>query len=306
MLLLIVELLCFVPYQRIEIIKSKQNVPHTEIIGNGYSTIIEISNSYAKFYGNSQTATGKRVDTPQIILNAVLTTLVAAAIYFLFILKKETPVSNQFDNVPETAQLQRRIDELSTENASLLKIKKQYEQFISEKNIDIRDTPELDINALTFATEEEVREAQKKYAKDMYNYVKSRLFLDFKEHGNSTSFRDEPEHISNEQLSICDKLCQSEIDEIMHSEPLTEEEKREVLTDIKSIKIVTLNILSPVNGQTKKTIEVTDDNRDLIDKWLYKEMNSVFCVEVYNEGKPQYYYVKKEQFDALKSEFDIL
>lgn len=41
-LLLIIELFFYVPYEKIEMFRSDQNVPHTEIIGNGYTSLYEI------------------------------------------------------------------------------------------------------------------------------------------------------------------------------------------------------------------------------------------------------------------------
>lgn len=99
---------------------------------------------------------------------------------------------------------------------------------------------------------------------------------------------------------IPDHLCQSGIDEITHATPLTDEEKTEVTEDIKSTKFVTLNLLSPLNGHSKQALEVTDENRDLISKWLHKETNSVFCLEVYKDGEPEYYYTTKDIFDNTK------
>jgi hypothetical protein len=78
--LIVIELFFYVPYHKIQIFVSDQNVPHTAITGSGYSTIFDIADSDVYVY---RKASGKRVDTSQIFINVSTTTIVAAAIYFL-------------------------------------------------------------------------------------------------------------------------------------------------------------------------------------------------------------------------------
>ncbi len=81
--LIIIELFFYVPYHRIQISNSEQNVPHTVIIGSGYETMdgISIRSAYTSYAGD--TRSGERVNTPQLFMNVSITTIIAAAIYFL-------------------------------------------------------------------------------------------------------------------------------------------------------------------------------------------------------------------------------
>lgn len=97
--LIIIELFFCVPYHNIQIFKSSQNVPHTEITGSGYSTIFDIADSDAYIYEHENTRSGKKVNTPQIFINISITTALSVAIYFLFIHKKKKPVGVQTGNV---------------------------------------------------------------------------------------------------------------------------------------------------------------------------------------------------------------
>ena len=81
--LIIVELFFYVPYHNIEIFVSKQNVPHTEIVGNGYTTMDDISSNNACFNEKETASSGKTVNTPQLFLNVSITTVLAIVIYFL-------------------------------------------------------------------------------------------------------------------------------------------------------------------------------------------------------------------------------
>ena len=91
---LIMELFCFVPYEKIEVFRSEQNVPHTEIIGSGYTNIVDIGKDDATVEGNAWTAIGKITDTPQLAINVSCTTLIFIAVYFLFLYKKKRPAEN--------------------------------------------------------------------------------------------------------------------------------------------------------------------------------------------------------------------
>ena len=127
-ILIVTELFFYVPYHKIQVFRSNQNVPHTEIVGSGYATMINIEWSAATFSQSSaKSNVGKRVNTPQILINVSVTTVLAVAIYFLL-----------------------------------------------KENEKIKELPVIDFNALVFCTEEEIMEAQRDYAKKIYEYVKER------------------------------------------------------------------------------------------------------------------------------------
>ena len=122
---IILELFFCVPYHKIQIFVSSQSVPHTEIVGSGYTTMLDISNDDARFRSNDYPNIGKKVNTPQLFMNVSTTTFLVVAIYFL-LQKKET----------------------------------------------IEELPVLDVNALVFCTEEQIAQAEREYARKMYEYVK--------------------------------------------------------------------------------------------------------------------------------------
>lgn len=82
-ILIITELFFCVPYHSIQIFKTNQNVPHTEIVGNGYATMEEISNDRVNMVYRDKIGSGKIVDTSQLFMNVSITTALAVAIYFL-------------------------------------------------------------------------------------------------------------------------------------------------------------------------------------------------------------------------------
>lgn len=83
--MIITEMFYYVPYERIEIFLSKENVPHTEIIGNGYDSMGVIEPNAARLRGNKKTTEGMRVNTNQLSVNLLVTTVVVFWIYLLFI-----------------------------------------------------------------------------------------------------------------------------------------------------------------------------------------------------------------------------
>ena len=136
-ILIIIELFYCVPYDNIQIFRSKQNVPHTAIVGSGYATMTEIKNdkvyvdtknSHSVSYWTSEI--GKQVNTSQLFMNISVTTILAVAIYFIFQKNK------------------------------------------MRKNKETKEIPILDINALAFADEETVKKAQREYAEKMAEYLK--------------------------------------------------------------------------------------------------------------------------------------
>lgn len=130
--LIIIELFFYVPYNNIQIFKSKQNVPHTEIIGSGYSTMADISKDDA--YLQKQTATGKIVNTQQLFINVSITTIAFVAVYLIF-------------------------------------LKSEKDKAQSEPQIDFKTLPEIDVDSLAFADEETVEKAKRKYAVDVYRHI---------------------------------------------------------------------------------------------------------------------------------------
>ena len=80
---IIAELFFYVPYHNIQMFVSRENVPHTEIIGSGYTTMdnITIDKAYVKKTFDSDT--GKIVNTSQLFLNVTITTVLAISVYFL-------------------------------------------------------------------------------------------------------------------------------------------------------------------------------------------------------------------------------
>ena len=126
--LIIIELFVYVPYHRIQIFRSEQNVPHTEIVGSGYTTMDNIKRDHAIFWSNNDiTSTGKKVNTSQLFINVSITTVLAIAIYF-----------------------------------------------IQHKKEKVKQLPLLDVNALAFADEDAIAQAQRDYAKEIYEYVKGK------------------------------------------------------------------------------------------------------------------------------------
>ena len=124
---IIVELVFCVPYHNIQMFVSRENVPHSEIIGSGYTTMYDITTDNAYVNKTFGSATGKIVNTTQIFINVSITTILAIAIYLLL-----------------------------------------------KKNEAIEEMPVIDVNTLAFATEEEVKQAQRDYARQMAEYVKKR------------------------------------------------------------------------------------------------------------------------------------
>ena len=122
---LIIELFFYVPYHNIQMFVSRENVPHTEIIGSGYTTMNDITTDNAYVKNRLSSETGKMVNTPQLFLNVSITTVLAIVIYFLL-----------------------------------------------QKDEKVNEMPILDINTLAFMTDEEIKQAQRDYARKMAEYVK--------------------------------------------------------------------------------------------------------------------------------------
>lgn len=82
-ILIMFESIFCVPYHRIQIFRSNQNVPHTEIVGSGYATIYEIESSRGYMSNSDTSSIGKIVNTPQLFMNVSITTFLAVAMYFI-------------------------------------------------------------------------------------------------------------------------------------------------------------------------------------------------------------------------------
>lgn len=87
-ILIISEIFMYVPYEEITIYVSRQNVPHTEITGNGYSSMKEIENFETIKNKKENSTTERRVDNAQLRNNIAVTTIIALLLYFLFFFKK--------------------------------------------------------------------------------------------------------------------------------------------------------------------------------------------------------------------------
>ena len=111
---LIIELFFYVPYHNIQMFVSRENVPHTEIIGSGYTTMDDITTDNAYVKNRLSSETGKMVNTPQLFLNVSITTVLAIVVYCL--LQKDEKVNEMpildinalaFLTEEEIAQVQR-------------------------------------------------------------------------------------------------------------------------------------------------------------------------------------------------------
>ncbi len=137
---LLAELFLCVPYEKIEIFRSNQNVPHIAITGSGYASLSNIASDSA-FMGNGNLiAAGKRVSTSQLLTNLVFTTIVFVAVYFMLLHKKR-------NDKPKYRQL----------------------SFLPA------EPPTIDINGLAFADELTQQKAIAKYTADMFEYAQYRL-----------------------------------------------------------------------------------------------------------------------------------
>ena len=131
-ILIIIELFFCVPFNNIQTAISSQRVPHTTIIGSGYTTMADIGRSNESVKKNFNMHFGKTVNTPQIFLNVSITTIIFVMIYWLF-MKNRT----------------KKID-----------------------IYDLSDIPELDIDGLAFADKDTQKAEMDKYTKQLIEYIK--------------------------------------------------------------------------------------------------------------------------------------
>ena len=179
-LLLIVELFFYVPYEKIEIFRSDQNVPHTEIVGNGYTTLDEIKYDVAWLANSERTTTGKRVDSGQLATNLFSTTAGAVFIYLVFIYSEDKNRSAKTEN----ELLQRKVDVLNYDNQILHEYR---DMFIQLKTAlaetansstmgSIKEIPTIDIDALAFADEETQNSVLKQYTNNISAYTAYKIY----------------------------------------------------------------------------------------------------------------------------------
>lgn len=183
-LLLIIELFFYVPYEKIEIFRSDQNVPHTEIIGNGYTSLYEIKYDEAWLAINERTTTGKRVDFGQMALNLFSTTMVIILIYIAFIYSENKCQSIEAEN----ELLQRKVDVLDYDNqilrdyrAMFIQLKTALAETANISTLDnINEIPTIDIDALAFADEDTQNSVLKQYSNNISAYTAYKIYVALK------------------------------------------------------------------------------------------------------------------------------
>lgn len=200
-LLIIFQFGAFIPYTVTETYISSQNVPHTVTVLRGYDGINNISEYNYK--GQNGVIQRKRINYPLLTFHFALITCAALLAYYFLCYKGNRKQVKDVSN-KELSELKSMVNKLSSENAELIKFKKEYEKFLSEKDSykktqNYRNLPKLDINALAFADEETQERAKKQYAEEMYRYVKMSNPNTFDEASAATQ-----DLFANEQLSLAD------------------------------------------------------------------------------------------------------
>ncbi len=184
-LLTIIELFFYVPYEKIEIFRSDKNVPHTEIIGNGYMPLDEIRHDKAWLADNKRTATGKRVDSRQLVTNLFMTTISALYMYFILIYPDDRAKALEIDDLKkENEMLNKNVGYLYEENKVLCeyktivsRLKDELAEMADGSNMQyIEETPILDIDSLAFADEETQDTALKDYTENIVAYTAYKIY----------------------------------------------------------------------------------------------------------------------------------
>jgi hypothetical protein len=137
-------------------------VPHTQITGSGYATMTNITYNKAQLKNNERVKAGKRVDTSQLFMNVSITTIVFIAIYLLSL--KEEKDENKMETQNDFEEARKATEAMFAEDYQL-----------SLEESMLVEPPYLDVNALAFADDETIKEAQKQYVQDLYFYFKNRL-----------------------------------------------------------------------------------------------------------------------------------
>lgn len=65
------------------------------------------------------------------------------------------------------------------------------------------------------------------------------------------------------------------------------------------------HIISTKHGYYKDVTERTEENTDLIDKWIDKTTNCLYMVVMYRDGEPESITVTRELFDTVYKQFDL-
>lgn len=210
---IIVELLFFVPYDKVEIFISKQNVPHTEVIGSGYATMSDITQNEAVTDDKKENAVGKRVNTTQLITNISITTIMAIFIYFFLIRNLNSNQTNSSDESTSTAtELSFEINRLKRIVASLQdhneNVDVLFDKLKDVEFMEIALPAPLDINSLAFADEETIAKEQERYVTELYNHLRARISFDI---GYEYGQLQNPTHVTLHTISCDDVYSQKEI-----------------------------------------------------------------------------------------------
>lgn len=135
-ILIVTELFFYVPYHNIQIYSSKENVPHTAIIGSGYATMANITKDNA-YVDEGHTAwassgLGKIVNTPQLVINVSITTILAIGLYFL-LQKKEKKTIEDNEPMPELDLDSLAFADKETQQAEMAKYTQKLTEYIKKK-----------------------------------------------------------------------------------------------------------------------------------------------------------------------------
>jgi hypothetical protein len=84
---LVLQMVYFVPYEEMMVKKSNNNELTQCVVGNGYTSLLKLENTFVIEDEYVNQASCKHIDSPQLVVNVTLTTIIATAIYFMFIHK---------------------------------------------------------------------------------------------------------------------------------------------------------------------------------------------------------------------------
>lgn len=345
---LVIEVFFCVPYNRFETFLSEQNVPHTVIIDSGYSPISDINYNRASWRNGSIKIS--RVNIPQLVINIVVTSIVTAIFYFVLTRKcslgekaREQVLQESINKLTEendvikeqssalrsqNIQSQQTIEELSSEVDELRQFKIRSE--------DVPTYPDIDIASLAFADAKTQEKAKRRYADDMYLYLKYILehrLLDADRQASDEANTDNKDKtakcewvknvLSGDSLRSVDVsnfLSDELVDNIINAQASLwdgsgiiesgADEKKPYEANYKSQssqsgEYVPVHILSPRNGYYKDSIERSEKNSTLIDKWMDKTTHCLYMFTIYRDGKPESFFVTREFFDTLYEYFDV-
>lgn len=66
-----------------------------------------------------------------------------------------------------------------------------------------------------------------------------------------------------------------------------------------------MHTISPINGHQKDALTRTDDNSELIDKWLDEDTECLYMATFYRNGKAESMIITKEFFYTICKNMDI-